>query len=767
MGEMSLALQMHIINIIVRNYNVCMSVLALISNRFIAVKKRIINKKQINNMAALQTIRSKGVLLVSVIALALFLFVAGDLFRGCQSILQDTTASEVNGEEMDPNDLQKMNNEFDTFMKLAQQQDGSFDENQQIQIRENAWQTYLTYKLVEKECNALGLMVTDEEVVETFKTGYSQYLQINAFRNPQTGGYDYSIINNFEQQYKQLEESGQPVPEQALEFKACLDFIKKQVKRELLIRKYQTLAASCITSNPVEAKMAFDSRVNESDIVMAAIPASTVADDAVKVSDDEINKKYAEDKELYKVGLPTRDLKIISVQVVASAEDKKALEDEMNTIVANLDSAKTNTQVANAIRQSNSVLSYANILKTKEAFPQIFQSELDSAVVGKTTKPVFNPMANAYYAYKVVEKSTQVDSVLYRQVGVTGKDAADIAKRADSIMSQLAAGSKFQDIAKKFNQSSDSSWVASSQFQNSELSADYLKYFKTIYSTSAGQTAKFVAGDGSTIIIQVLETRNPVTKYNVAAVIRQLQFSDKTYDAEFNKLSSFYANNKTLKDIEANAPKNGYTVRPVEGMTPDAYLVAGIPHSHDALKWAFDNANVGDVAKEIYKCGSDNLLLVALTGADEDGYLKVTDSRVKEQIESQLKAEKKVAKIYEDVKGIKSIAEAKKAKGAVTDTINHVTFANPTFVGATVSSEPLIGAVAAKTAKGSFATVKGSNGVYMMQVIKKTTTAEKYDEKSEKQSLAQKNSMMVSNMQYLIGALKDKAKIVDKRYKYM
>ena len=42
-------------------------------------------------MAAIQKIRSKGVLLVSVIALALFLFVAGDLFRGLESLFRNSS----------------------------------------------------------------------------------------------------------------------------------------------------------------------------------------------------------------------------------------------------------------------------------------------------------------------------------------------------------------------------------------------------------------------------------------------------------------------------------------------------------------------------------------------------------------------------------------------------------------------------------------------------------------------------------------------------
>lgn len=68
-------------------------------------------------MAALQKIRSKGVLLVSIIALALFLFVAGDLFRGLESLFHSNSQQigEVNGESVSVQDYQKM---VDDMQKL-------------------------------------------------------------------------------------------------------------------------------------------------------------------------------------------------------------------------------------------------------------------------------------------------------------------------------------------------------------------------------------------------------------------------------------------------------------------------------------------------------------------------------------------------------------------------------------------------------------------------------------------------------------------------
>ena len=63
----------------------------------------------------------------------------------------------------------------------------------------------------------------------------------------------------------------------------------------------------------------------------------------------------------------------------------------------------------------------------------MISAALDSTAVGSVKSAAFDPMTNTYYTYKVLGKTTQPDSVLFRQIGVIGKDEVDIAKKADSM----------------------------------------------------------------------------------------------------------------------------------------------------------------------------------------------------------------------------------------------------------------------------------------------------------------------------------------------
>lgn len=715
-------------------------------------------------MAALQKIRSKGVLLVSIIALALFLFVAGDLFRGLESLFHSNSQQigEVNGESVSVQDYQKMVDDMQNYYEIATQK-SSFNEDELNRIKDEAWQSYVQSQLIAKECEELGIAVSESEISEVIKSGYSQMLQVPVFMNQQTQRYDFSMVNAFLTEYQKMKKAGSQIPDTYEKIYKYYLFAQRQIHDQLLTQKYQILLSQSFLSNPIEAKMAFEGRSEEAEIVLASIPAASVKDSEVNVTDEDIKSKYDEDKEQYKQYVETRDLKIVDVAVTASEADKAAALKDMQEAESKLAAASNNASAGNVVRQASSLVQYADIYKTKNAYPSMIASALDSMTVGSVAHTKYDPMTNSFYTFKLLGKENQPDSVLFRQIAVIGKDEADISKKADSIMAAISNGANFKDIAKKYNQPGDSAWIASSQFENASIDANNATFVSTLFSMNAGSSKKLTLENGGTAILQVLKTANNVSKYNVAAVVKELKFSDETYNNEYNKFSTFIAENKTLQQIEANAPKSGYVVRPIDDITTASHNIANIHATREALKWAFDEAKVGDVS-QLYECGNnDHLLLVALTGINKEGYRPV--EKVKEFIKDELMTEKKVEKVYETVKNIKNMADATKAKNAVVDTIKHVTFAAPTFVAATTSSEPIIGAVSAKTAKGSFAgPVKGNNGVYMLQVISKNKSAEKFDKQAEQNSAAQTNFSMASNA--IINSLYLKANVKDCRYKF-
>lgn len=715
-------------------------------------------------MAVLQKIRNKSVLLVTVIAIALVLFIVQMYFESGSALINQSkqNVGEVSGKSITVQEYQEMVDQFQTVYEI-QRGSSSVNEDELNQIKDQAWNNYIQSTLIKEECEKLGLTVTDEEVAELVRAGASQLLQIPMFMNQQTGRYDYSIVKSFVDEYNRMKKEGAQIPDIYEKVYKYYAFVQSNIRDQYLMAKYQNLLAKCMLSNKIEAKSSFGSRIDESDIVLASFPYASYDDSKINVTDEEINKRYNEEKEKYRQFVETRDIKFIDIQVKASKADIAETEKEMNECYNKL-AASTNADEAGAVVRSNSSLvQYSNVMKSKSAFPNVIASKLDSVASGETFKPEYDALSNSYYTFKVISKGMQADSVLYRQLQVVGKDEASIKNSADSIVKALSAGANFKDIAKKYNQTGDSLWITTNNYEGGVLDADNAKFINTLFTMGKGATQQLTLSNGATVILQVLDTKNLVEKYNVAAIMHELKFSDDTYSKEYNKFSAFVAANNTLDKFEANAEKNGYRIQTRYDITNNMHNISGVHNTREALKWIFEDAKAGDMS-QLYECGdNDHMMYIAVTGINKEGYRDI--NKVKDIIAAELKEEKKADNIVAELKNINSIEQAAKAKNAVVDTVTHVTFANPAFVGATNSSEPLLSASVSATANGKFGgPVKGENGVYMFKVIKKSKTADKYDEKNEMMYLSNMAMRMASSS--IFNDLYLKAEVKDNRYLY-
>ena len=103
-------------------------------------------------MAVLQKISNKGVLLVTCIAVALFLFVIGDALRGGEVLVAQSKqqVGEVYEKEVSIQDYQKMIEELQTYYEVVTQK-SSFSEEELNRIKDEAWQTYVQNTLIKTE----------------------------------------------------------------------------------------------------------------------------------------------------------------------------------------------------------------------------------------------------------------------------------------------------------------------------------------------------------------------------------------------------------------------------------------------------------------------------------------------------------------------------------------------------------------------------------------------------------------------------------------
>ena len=584
------------------------------------------------------------------------------------------------------------------------------------------------------------------------------------FVNQQTGRFDVSILKQFIDAYRKAEASNnsQQLDQMRPAYNYWL-FVEKNLRTQLLAQKYQSLLANCVLSNKVEAKMAFNEENEEAQIQLASIAYNTIKDADIKVTDEELKAKYEELKPAFRQQQETRDVKMVDVQVKASATDRAQLQKDMAGYQKQLAAAADPTQV---VSKSGSMIQYIGLPVSGKAFQQYpdIASKIDSMAVG-TTGVVENTKDNTYNIVRILSRTELPDSVEFRQIQVGGKTLEAARASADSIQKALAAGGDFQAIAKRYGQDSTTTWFTGAMYeQASTMSQDNRAYIEALLNGAVGSTQNIELTQGN-VVIQVLNRKAMKSKAVAAVIKKEIRFSDNTYSKAYNRFSQFVTQSQaSLADLQKHATKFGYTVQDLNDFATSSHTVGNVGGSgiRDAIKWIFE-AKEGQVS-QLFEAGKENdhLLVLCMTKIHPQGYRPWDDAQVKEILKREVIRDKKAEMIMAKLKGVNSIAAAQ-AKGAKVSTVNQITFAAPAFIQATGAAEPALSGAVAATAQGKFcsAPVKGNAGVYVFQVVKKQMRPAKYNEEQQIQMCRQRAMQYMGNfMQDLVFG----AGVVDNRY---
>ena len=709
-------------------------------------------------MAAIGKIRSWGPVLAIVIGLALFAFIAEEMFRSCESQSNERRqqVGEVLGEKINVQEYQALVDEYQQVMKLTQGRD-NFTEQELNQLKDQVWNTYVSNKVIEKEAKKLGLTVTDEEMKDILREGTTPMLLQTPFVNQQTRRFDVAALQRFQDEYKKAVQSN---PQAAEQMKPIYDywmFLEKTLRQQTLAVKYQTLLGSCLISNPVSAKASYDAQNIESDIILASVNYSTMEDTQVKVTDEELKATYNKEKEKYKQLEETRDIKYVEYKVEASPADRDELMKRMVDAANKLESGANPDEV---VRKAQSQIAYLGVPVTRKGITYDIFQKLDSMTVGQTSAPFESKNDNTLNVVKLISKTQLPDSVEFRMIQVGGASLDEARNRADSIYTAIRGGADFESVAKVYGQTGEKQWMTSSQYEQApSIDADSKVYLNALNTMPTGELKNLQFTSGN-VVVMVTDRRAMTTKYDLAVVKHSIDFSKGTYSEAYNKFSQFVSENKTLEDMEKNASKFGFHVLEKPEMTVGDHLVANINGTRDALKWIFE-AKTGEVSP-LYECGSnDRLLVIALDKIHPKGYRSFED--VRDQIGQQLVIDKKAEVIMDKMKNIKGV-EFAETLGAKIDTVKQVTFAAPVFVQATGASEPVLSGAVAALAEGKFSPkpIKGNGGVYMLQVVsKKEREGAKFDAKEQEQQLRREAQQAASRF---MQELYEKADVTDNRY---
>lgn len=711
-------------------------------------------------MATLQKIRSKGPLLLIVIGLALLAFILGDAWKIMRPNQGVQTIGEISGKAVSALDYQDEVEKYAEVTRFASNVSNLSDE-QYASVKDEVWYTMIRKSILENAAEGIGLQVTDAEIQDIIAQGNNSLLRNTPFQNQQTGEFDVDYLMSFLASYAEIDRDSYPA-EYLAQFDNMYNFwlyIERELKLNRLYSKYQSLVNNSIITNPVSRKNSYENRMRRSDVLMASVPYSAVSDSLVKITSADVKAVYNEKKELFLQYSDSRDIQYIDVEITPSEADREALLAEVTEYANQL--AETTEDYAAFIRLTASDKAFSEVASSAAGLPQDVAARLDSAKVGEVYGPYYYAQDDSYNAFKILSTTMAPDSIQFSIMQVTAADADATAKLADSICSAVKAGGNFEEIAANYGQDGAAQWIASANYESASITGDNAIYLNKLNTMKKGQT-EVLKLESATLVISVVDSKNPVKKYNMAIVKRINEFSDETSDDAYNKLSQFVSANNSVDALEASAEENGFRLLSYPNFQSSAYNVAGVAKSHDALRWLFD-AKEGEVSK-IYEVGdnNDHLLVVALEKIHDKGYRPVEDvaTTLQQEAVTNKKAEVLMAKFAD----VKSIEDAKQLEGVKLDTVKYVNFTTPAYISSTFSSEPAIGAAVYNLDREVLsAPIKGEGGVYVVEKISPDNYSSELDEKAEAERMRSMQASYLAN-----GVLQElyvKANVEDTRYK--
>jgi peptidyl-prolyl cis-trans isomerase D len=704
-------------------------------------------------MAVLNKIRQRTFFLIIIIALALFAFVLDGVIQniGTPSVKAQNTIGVVNGKDITR----------DIFLQKVEatqrQAGGSISSNQVVNM---VWEQEVRNAIMESQFEKLGMTVEKDQMRDALKMALAGSPE---FMN-EAGMFDEYKLNEYIANLKEMSPEG---------YQSWVEY-EKSLAASVLQQNYFNMVKAGLMGTLAEGELEHKLEGDKIDIKFVQIPYTSVDDSSVPVSKSEITDYIKKHKKQFEVEASV-DIKYVEFRELPSAEDETIIKEELKGLLNDKEeyneSLKTaqivpgflNTTNIEEFINSNSDIKFDDRFVYKSSLAPVAADSIYNLKEGG----VFGPYKdNDYFkiskliAVKQVPDSAKVRHILIPFLGSASADAnvtrtEEQAKVfADSLLGIVKKDrSKFAELVSQH----------SSDLGSIENGGEYDWH---PYNTMVPEFNDFEfhgkTGDLGVVktvfgfhIMEILGQKGQSKVVQVGTIARRVEPSDETVDNIFRNASSFEVAVDS-KDFDAVATRNNYIVRPVNGIKELDDNIPGIGSQRAMVRWAYNEAKVGEVKRFSIPNGYAIVQLVAKRDA---GLMQADDASA--TVSPIIRKEKKAEIIKNRVKAT-NIEAVASAENTTVKTATGVNMKNPTILGA--GREPLVVGTAFGLKEGQTSKlIAGDLGVYMVQVTKVESAPKLDNYQASANRVEQQKANVVSSRLY--EALKAAADIKDNRAK--
>ena len=630
-------------------------------------------------MAVLETIRVKfGIVITVLIAVALLSFIIdpSTLQSVTDSMSSKNDVGEINGKSISYDEFQT---EVDKYTDLAKIASGSsvLDEQQQISVRNAAWQSLVDkYLFIENAKNA-GFSVGDEEMLAIINGEIdSPIITQNPAFFDENGVFSKDALVQFINAIDS-DASGR--------MKLYWDNVQSTVLTQQYYAKYMSLFTESNIVNKLQLTDQLAGNNNTFDVEFVMVPFA-YNDTTVVVSDDEIKKYYNSHKKFYKQQAG-RDIEYVVFEVRPSASDIEAANDALAKVYDEF----TTTQNMKSFLLANSDRKFDNTWYKAGELRSVSAKINDFVFDGNASVSEVFSNGNTFRAVRVIEQAMVSDSVYVK------------IAQADSLL----------DAAEPV-------WIAQTPGYEDLMTA---------------QTGAEVKLGG--LVFKVLDRTRPVAKKRVAILEKNATASKATISEAYSKANTLATMSAgKYESFRSALDSLGLYAHPVSKMAEGTNRLGAIEGTKEIARWAFDEAEVGDVSS-IFTINNDYFVVAAMTKVYEEGYADLSEvsSSIRNILHREKYAEKKAAEVKETIAGLTDLEAIADKLGIAVSTKEGVAFSSFSTQGL---DPKFIGAASVAADNVVCGPIAGSNGVYVYKVTGRETQ-DFYTEESAKQHNAQRS----------------------------
>ena len=620
-------------------------------------------------MAALETIRVKfGILITVLIAVALLSFIIDPttLQSVSSSMSSKYDVGEIDGKSISYTDYQA---DVEKFTAINEIMTGSSAQNeqQQLSIRNAAWQALVDKYLFEKNARKAGINVGAEEMSDIIAGNIDSpvFTQNPAFLD-ENGTFSIDLVREF-LSYRDSDQTGR--------LQLYWNYLVESAKTQEYYAKYMSLFTQSNFTNTLMLADEVADNNNTFNVEFVMVPFGYTQDTTIVVSDSEIKAYYDAHKKFYKQQA-SRDIEYVVFEVKPSADDIAAANQAVINVYDEFAAAENMKSflLANSDRQYEDRWYKAGELNT------VAKVVNDYAFGEKASVSEVLSNGNTFYAVRVMEEGMVPDSVYVKYVPATEENVDSLLNVVEPMWITQTPGFESLMTAKK----------------NSKVTISGLTF-------------------------QVLDATKPVAKKKVAVLEKTAVPSKETVNGFYSQANTFATKTAgKYENFQAALDELSVYAHPVNRMAESADRLGSIDNTREVTRWAFD-AKVGD-ASNIITVDNNYFIIAALKGIHKEGYAPVEDvaSSIRNILYNEKAGEKMAAKVAEDIQGLTDMEAIATALNTTVSTKDGIAFAS---MGAQGLDPKFIGAASVAEEGKIYGPLTGNVGVYVYKVTGRDTGA--------------------------------------------